>query len=82
MALLSDPLEARTEEIVVMRTLVVLSALLDLVMSGSAAGVGGSVFDRPWFGATSAQMDFYCFSGSFRCLYCDGGSRWGRCYGK
>jgi hypothetical protein len=35
-----------------------------------------------WFGATPAQIDFFCFSNSFHPLYCDGGSWWDRCYGQ
>lgn len=82
MALLSDPLAARGEDIFAMLTLLVLSVLLALVMSRSTAGVGGSLADRQWFGATPAQMDFYCFSSFFHPLYCDGGHWWGRCYGQ
>jgi len=50
MALLFDLLSARAEEIVAMRTLAVLPALLAPVTSGSATGVGGFMASRQWFG--------------------------------
>ncbi len=63
--LLSDLLAAWAVEIVAMRILAMLLALLALVISGSADGVGRYVADRQWFGATLAQMDFYYFNNSF-----------------
>jgi hypothetical protein len=43
---LSNSLAARAEEIVAMWIVAVLPVLLASVMSGSTAGVGGSVADR------------------------------------
>jgi hypothetical protein len=50
MALVSDPLAAWAKEIVAMWTLVVLSALLAPVTSGSTTGVGGFAVGRQWYG--------------------------------
>jgi len=81
MALLSNPLAAWAEEIVAMRTLAVLSALLAPMTSESATGVGGSAVGQSglverrlgWIFVASATLFF---------LFCDGGSRWGTRYGQ